>query len=74
MPLARVPNLERRRIERGIMRPDLARTIGVSYKHLYGVERGHQSMKEELLYQIAAILEVDIDEIRDPTRSVKAAS
>jgi transcriptional regulator with XRE-family HTH domain len=74
MARARVPNLRRRRIERGIKSGELAEQLGVSRKHVTGVETGNQAASEELLYRMAAILEVDIDEIRDPTASVKAAS
>lgn len=59
------PRLERLRKRRGWKRSHLASLVGISYQHVYGIERGHNAAAEETLQAIANALGVDLEEIQE---------
>jgi transcriptional regulator with XRE-family HTH domain len=58
VPRGRV--IEAIRVKRGEKRSDFARRVGISYKHLYGIENGHTTAARETLHRIADALVVDV--------------
>jgi transcriptional regulator with XRE-family HTH domain len=54
-------DMEAIRKSRGLKRTALAKRVGCSYKHIWGIERGGHPASEELLRLIANELGVAID-------------
>lgn len=65
MPKPRGENIRDIRVRRGEKRSALAERVGISYKHLYGIERGYPENPPsiEVLYRIANALDVDIADV-----------
>lgn len=65
MPKPRGENIRDIRVRRGEKRSALAERVGISYKHLYGIERGYPENPPsiEVLYRLANALEVDIADV-----------
>ncbi|SDZ57187.1 Helix-turn-helix [Saccharopolyspora shandongensis] len=61
-------NIRTLREQRGVNRSDFAAAVGVSYKHLYGIETGTNTAAVETLYRIANHLGVDIDQVMAPSK------
>lgn len=55
------------RIRRGEKRSSLAGRCGISYKHLYGIERDYQVNRPsiEVLHRIATALDVEVAEVME---------
>jgi transcriptional regulator with XRE-family HTH domain len=75
-PIPRQPRrvtvgLSSTRSDKGLTIRALAEQLGVSYHHLYKVERGLKRPSDELLLRLAQALDVDLDAIstREPVRS-----
>jgi len=58
------PRLEALRVRRGWKRSVLAKNAGLSYQHVYNIERGFMSVSDEVLNTIANALGVDVEEIQ----------
>lgn len=65
MPKPRGENIRDIRVRRGEKRSALAERVGISYKHLYGIERGYPENPPsiEVLYRIANALGVGIADV-----------
>lgn len=65
MPKPRGENIRDIRVRRGEKRSALAARVGISYKHLYGIERGYPENPPsiEVLHRIATALDVDVAEV-----------
>lgn len=65
MPKPRGANIKAIRISRGEKRSSLAGRCGISYKHLYGIEREYEVNQPsiEVLHRIATALDVDIADV-----------
>jgi transcriptional regulator with XRE-family HTH domain len=61
--------MESLRKRHGWKRSVLAKNAGLSYQHIYNVERGYMCVSDEVLQVIATALGVDVEEIQadDPT-------
>lgn len=57
------PRLEALRIRRGLKRSALAKRVGISYQHLYGIETGFNTPAVETLQLIANELGVELSEV-----------
>lgn len=55
--------IEAARKRRGEKRREFAERLGLSYNHIYGLERGWNTASEETLQRIADALELDLDAI-----------
>lgn len=51
------------RVKRGERRSTFAERVGISYKHLYGIERGDHVASRETLNRIADALAVDVSAV-----------
>ncbi|WP_409186435.1 helix-turn-helix transcriptional regulator [Amycolatopsis sp. VS8301801F10] len=56
-------NIRQARIEKGMERAELAAKVGRSVKHISNIENGANTAKPELLYRIARVLELPIDQV-----------
>jgi len=63
------PRLEATRTRQGLKRSALADRVGISYQHLYGIERGYNTPAVETLQLIANALGVELSEVTDGERS-----
>jgi transcriptional regulator with XRE-family HTH domain len=65
MPKPRGENIRDIRVRRGEKRSALAERVGISYKHLYGIERGYPENPPsiEVLHRIATALDVNIADV-----------
>ncbi len=65
MPKPRGDNIKDIRVRRGEKRSALAERVGISYKHLYGIERGYPENPPsiEVLHRIATALGVGIADV-----------
>lgn len=57
------PVIQAKRKDRGWKRTELAKRVGCSYKHIYGIESGRHPAAEELLIRIARELGTSLDDI-----------
>jgi len=46
-----------------LSRSQFAAKVGISYKHVYGIERGKHPVDVVTLYKIAAVFDVPIDDV-----------
>jgi len=60
MPQPNGPAIRKRREELGILRRELAATVGISYQHLYNIECGFKAVSIERLYRISKALGLPI--------------
>lgn len=60
---ARGSVIERARIEHGWTRRQLGRYVGISYQHVYNIERGHKGAAEPVLKALATALSLPIGDI-----------
>jgi transcriptional regulator with XRE-family HTH domain len=58
-------NIEARRKRLGLKRSELARRVGLSYKTIYGLEKGFQTGAEETLQLIATELELQLEDVME---------
>jgi transcriptional regulator with XRE-family HTH domain len=65
MPNPRGSNIETSRKALGMKRSELARRVGLSYKTIYGLERGHQTGSEESLQLIAIHLGLELADVME---------
>lgn len=65
MAYPRHSKLEALRKRRGWKRSVLAQRVGISYQHIYGIERGFNGVTEETLQLIANELGVELGEIQE---------
>lgn len=63
------PVIEAIRKDRGWKRAELAKRVGCSYKHIYGIERGFNPAAEELLIRIARELGTSLDQVKAEERA-----
>ena len=65
MPKPRGENIREIRVRRGEKRSALAERVGISYKHMYGIERGYPENPPsiEVLHRIATALDVNIADV-----------
>lgn len=66
MPEPRRDNIRSFRQGLGMKRPELARRVGISYKHMWGIEEGNHTAAVETLQLIADQLGVDIKHVVVP--------
>jgi len=60
MAVPRGKAIEAMRVKRGEKRSDFAKRVGISYKHLHGIECGRHGAARETLHRIADALVVDV--------------
>lgn len=65
MAYPRHTKLEALRKRRGWKRSVLAERVGISYQHIYGIERGFNAPADETLQLIANELGVELSEIEE---------
>lgn len=63
MPQARGEVIRRRRQERGIKASELAGRVGIKPVTMLNIENAHNSASIEVLYRIAAVLELSIEDV-----------
>lgn len=71
---ARGSVIETARKRRGWKRSEFASRLGLSYQHIYGLERGFNVAAEETLQRIADALSLDIEDIVDREASAPQAT
>lgn len=65
MPSVKGPDIEVARKRLGIKRSELADTVGLSYKSIYGIERGYNVLSEEKAQLVANTLKIGLDDVLD---------
>lgn len=63
MAKPRGSDIETIRKARGLKRSVVAERVGISYKHLYGIEKGHNTAAQETLQVLADVLGVQITRV-----------
>lgn len=59
-------NIVAARVSKGMTRPELAKKIGRSYQHVYGIEREHNSADPAILTRIAEAVGLPIEMVMRP--------
>ena len=59
-----LPSLKRWRLRRGLSRAELARRADLTHDYLFRVESGRRGCNPEAAHELAALLEVDLQELR----------
>lgn len=68
MAVPRGEVIETMRVKRGERRSVFAGRVGISYKHLWGIERNGHVASRETLNRIADALAVDVSAVMEPLR------
>lgn len=53
------------RVQRGASRSTFAARVGISYKHMWGIERSKHVASRELLHRIAEALDVAVSAVME---------
>jgi transcriptional regulator with XRE-family HTH domain len=72
-----LPSLKRWRLRRGLSQAELARRADLTHDYLFKVESGRRGCNPEAAHELAALLEVDLQELRtkrDDAEDAQAAS
>jgi transcriptional regulator with XRE-family HTH domain len=73
MPQANGPQIEHHRVKLGIHRSALAAKVGLSYPHLYNIEKNLKVASIEALNRIANELGVPVEELVQPDDERRSA-
>lgn len=68
------PVIEARRVDLGLKRSQLAELTGISYQHVYGIERGFNTPSREVLARIARALGCRVSELTVAKGSARVES